>query len=98
MPSRSFLTPRTSPIRTMLSADKVIAPAAAKALEQKRRMTEIELTKPQEAQCCLSEPAQGNLFHKISHANILQGILTDAGRPCNSPARRSTTARPAFRS
>jgi hypothetical protein len=48
----------------MLSADKVIAPAAAKALEQKRRMTEIELTKPQEAQCCLSEPAQGNLFHK----------------------------------
>ena len=42
--------------------------------------------------------SHGSRFHKISYANIFPGILTDADRPCKSPARRSTTARPAFRS
>ena len=37
--------------------------------EEKRRMSEIELTKPQEAQCCLSEPVQDNLFHKGASQN-----------------------------
>lgn len=49
----------------------VIAPAEAKvkALEEKRRMIVIELTKLQEAQGFLSEPAQGNLFHKGASQN-----------------------------
>jgi hypothetical protein len=49
----------------------VIAPAEAKvkAFEEKRRMIAIELTKLQSAQCFLSEPAQGNLFHKGASQN-----------------------------
>jgi hypothetical protein len=55
----------------MLSADRVIAPSEAtvKALEKKRRMIEIELTKPQEAHCFLSEPVQDNLFQKGASQN-----------------------------
>ena len=45
---------------SVLSADKVIAPAEAivNALEEKRRMIEIERTDPQSVRCSRSEPAQ----------------------------------------
>src|SRR3954467_3248801 len=54
-----------------LSADKVIAPAEAivNALEEKRRMIEIERTDPQSVRCSRSEPAQGNLLHKGASQN-----------------------------
>src|SRR5215210_2311457 len=56
---------------SMLSADKVIAPAEAiaTALKEKRRMIEIERTKPQQVQSFPSEPAQGNLLHKGASQN-----------------------------
>ena len=56
---------------SMLSADKVIAPAEAivNALEEKRRMIEIERTDPQSVRCSRSEPAQGNLLHKGASQN-----------------------------
>src|SRR5215203_4500096 len=49
----------------------VIAPTEAKvnALEERRHMIEIELTKPQSVRCSRSKPAQGNLLHKGASQN-----------------------------
>jgi hypothetical protein len=80
----------------MLSADRVIAPSEAtvKALEKKRRMIEIELTKPQEAHCFLSEPVQDNLFQKGASQNgaVSACVMHDAVLGCE-PTRWSQPTR-----
>src|SRR5829696_2633059 len=81
---------------SMLSADKVIAPAEAiaTALKEKRRMIEIKRTDPQSVRCSLSEPAQGNLLHKGASQNgaVFACVMHGAAIGCE-PTRWSQPTR-----
>src|SRR3954452_13604136 len=75
---------------SMLSADKVIAPAEAiaNALKEKRRMIEIERTDPQSVRCSRSEPAQGNLLHKGASQNgAVSACVMHGGRGQGRPPK-----------
>src|SRR5829696_4239724 len=81
---------------SVLSADKVIAPAEAiaNALKEKQCMIEIVRADPQQVRCSRSDPAQGNLLHKGASQNgaVSACVMHGAALGCE-PTRWSQPTR-----